>query len=138
MTDPVYTTDGKYTWKCNAFVAKCYTNGAGIGHQSSSNPSGYPVNRSWRGNAYPPAATDIHNTSHPISNLVSVKSPQIGDIVAFGGGHYHGHVGIYLGGNLIIYAGQNDVKLGTIPYVQKSDGFNQAVTYRRYVPAGRR
>jgi hypothetical protein len=135
VNDPVYTTAGKAAWKCNIFAAKSYTRGAGIGYRSASNPSGYQVNTtSIRGDKWPPAAADMNNPRHSIPNFPVVGAPQLGDIVAFGGGHLHGHVGVSLGGNLIVYAGQNDVKLGTIPYVQKSDGFTAPVTYRRYMP----
>lgn len=83
---------------------------------------------------WPPAAIDLHDTTKNIPNFPLVTAPQLGDIVALGGGHFHGHAGISLGGNLMIYAGQDGVKVGTINYVKQQDGFTGAVTFRRYVP----
>ena len=59
-----------------------------------------------------------------------VGSGAVGDVAAFPHPGGLGHSSIYLGGGLVIYAGETAVKIETVGYVL-SHG-HSSVTYRRY------
>jgi len=121
------------------FVAKSYGLGANVGYCPNDVPAkkGYPANGGGLANLgryHPPSANDLHNPHVRLQNLNVVSSPQIGDIAAFTAPSTPtGHAAIHLGGNLLIYAGPHDVKLGTVPYVN-AEGYTIPPTYRRYSP----
>ena len=66
--------------------------------------------------------------------VVDTTKISIGDVVAFGNSGEGGHVTLYLGGNILIYAGQFNVKLGSVGYVRADSHTNYPVTSRHYAP----
>jgi len=92
---------------------------------------GYPT----YGGGLPPKANDIYTKAYDMSNFTHTTSPRVGDIFAFHGNPGEdGHSGIYLGGNLAAYAGTNDVKLGTLPYIKQEDEYQVSPRFRTYTP----
>ncbi|MFY9570227.1 MAG: hypothetical protein WAV20_02340, partial [Blastocatellia bacterium] len=133
VSNGMTTTIGSGENKCNIFVANSYAIGGGIGFGGGL---GFPVNTSFRGRTYPPAANDLANASTTITNfdVVTGKPPKpaVGDIAAFPGRVGHGHSSIYAGGGAAIYASTYGVKIQTVQYVLTVPPGHAFVTYRRY------
>jgi len=121
--------------KCNFFVAAAYAIGGGIGLKSQNRPDGFPNNASITRLGFISGATNAPSANElaagNVANFTPVSSPQVGNVVAFGSEGPHGHSAISLGGSLLIYAGSNDVKLGTIK--QNLPGKTN-VQYLKYKP----
>jgi RHS repeat-associated protein len=116
--------------KCNVFCANAYAIGGGVGFGGA----GVPVNTTFFGRKYPPAANDLANSSTPIKNFEVVTTPGLGDIAAFPARIGLGHSAIYAGGGAVIYASTNNVKIQTVQYVLTTGSGHAFVTYRRYKP----
>jgi RHS repeat-associated protein len=121
--------------KCNFFVAATYAIGGGIGLQSRNRPGGFPNNASITRPGFITGATNAPSANElaagNVANFTPVSSPQVGNIVAFGSEGPNGHSAISLGGSLLIYAGSQGVKLGTIN--QNLPGHTN-VQYLKYKP----
>ncbi|MDR3709501.1 MAG: hypothetical protein P4L33_14465 [Capsulimonadaceae bacterium] len=142
LSIPGLETANNGSWKCNYFVAAAYGVGAGIGFGGK----GYPVTKPilpWNHALHPEPAEALADPSEkkigPFERVLgSHSSPPVsfhpGDIVAFEPSpwHYMGHATIGLGGDLLIYAGKNDVKLATVEQVWK-DHVGGQVTVRRFI-----
>jgi len=116
--------------KCNIFCANAYAIGGGVGFGGA----GVPVNTTFFGRKYPPAANDLANPSTPIKNFEVVTTRGLGDIAAFPARIGLGHSAIYAGGGAAIYASTNNVKIQTVQYVLTAGSGHAFVTYRRYKP----
>jgi RHS repeat-associated protein len=116
--------------KCNIFVADAYGLGGGVGFGGS----GVPVSGGILGiNQSPPSANQLGNMNVAVAHFLVAWPPLPGDIVAFNSPGGHGHSTIWLGNNVLIYAGGGDVKLGSLGFVQKYEGGTAGV-WRRYAP----
>jgi hypothetical protein len=109
--------------KCNVLVGSTYARGAGLGFiPNGQSGRGYPL----VGGKLPVAnwLGDAQNRQH-LTNLAIVTDGSLkpGDIVAwrYSGGGTDGHSSIYIGGNVLVYAGSNDThgvpKYQTLNYV---------------------
>ena len=131
VSDPQIGEIKNNRYKCNIFASKCWARGAGIGYNvNGSNPNGYPT---YPGSNLPTSANDIYTNAYNMRNFTHTTMPKEGDIFAY---HHpnEGHSGIYLGGDLSIYAGPNDVKLGTLSYVRQSVQFDTPPRFRTFTP----
>ena len=97
------------TNRCNRFVYDAYLNGAGV---AMPDRRWYPGTQLYSANIF-------GNSAFALDHLGIVSSGQAGDIYAFGSRGIHGHMTLKVGSGLLIYAGSNDVKLGTFDRNQK-------------------
>jgi hypothetical protein len=122
-------------WKCNVFLAQSFSVGGGVGLGGAN---GYPVNgrylglgSAW-GSVNAVSADTLANANASVPHFPVTNSPGVGAIAAFQApAGFIGHSAINLGGGALIYAGQNDVKIGT---VQQNMAGHTAVTFRQYKP----
>ena len=132
VSSPPVNTIGIGSPKCNIFVANAYAIGAGLGYDGA----GVPLSTTgFLRHKYPPVANAYNNGDLKIKHfVVDTTKISVGDIVAFGSSGEGGHVTLYLGGNILIYAGQFNVKLGSVGYVRADGHTNYPVTSRHYAP----
>ncbi|MBZ5537620.1 MAG: hypothetical protein LAO31_16810 [Acidobacteriia bacterium] len=145
LPDNGYTGSyGPRTDKCNVFVAEQYANGAGVGWDGVR---GYPTNQTLLGSNYPPIANDLGDKNKGITGLAVVgggqttpSSARVGDVVGFHAqaAGREGHSAIFVGGNVVVYAGSSIVKANTVGgtvrgLAQQGHQIDQ-VTWRRLVP----
>jgi RHS repeat-associated protein len=131
---------GPGNWKCNFFVASALT----LGGIVPLGDGGIPVNGTVFG-----AGAAVGSYSLPSANdwasmkpdavanftLLLQPMPEMGDVVAWANPDGSGHSSISSGGNLVIYAGRDDVKVQTLQYVradQASHGNDTNAVYRRF------
>jgi|SRR5579883_1788624 len=136
VTDPDLENVPSGSWKCNIFASKTYARGAGIGYNVDGKTNGYPTYGHPRsGQANVPVADAIYSPRFNMSNFTHTTTPHVGDLFAFYGNNGEpGHSGLYLGGNLAIYAGTDGVKVGTLPYIKQEDQYQVNPKFRTYTP----
>lgn len=135
VTDPDFDPIKGRKWKCNIFASKTYARGADIGYNVDGKTNGYPTYNPGSSRASVPIANDIYSTRYNMRNFTHTSTPGMGDLFAFQGNHGEdGHSGLYLGGNLAIYAGADGVKLGTLPYIKHEDQYRVSPRFRTYTP----
>jgi RHS repeat-associated protein len=108
---------GRSAWKCNYFVAYAFTVGAGVPWNGWN---GYPTTSRYLRD-YPATARTLGSSMIlPTLSLVdsglvgSTHQAKVGDIIS-----WDGHTSLSLGGgDLVIYAGPEYVKIQTIQYVE--------------------
>ena len=119
----VYAGSGQ--WKCNLFVAAAQVMGGGVPLGDNGVPS------TWRygGAGWVSGDVNIPNANtwasmdpNAVKNYELMASPQMGDVAAWSNPSGLGHSAISLGGNLVVYAGEFNVKPNTIANVAASEG----------------
>jgi RHS repeat-associated protein len=134
------------TNKCNALLALCHVEGAGVGFQGKGKtPSGggYPLVDGKR----LLSANELGTTRDDLTNLTRIDESQIqpGDIVAWRNKKVNddpnpdknaGHSAIYIGGGVVVYAGQSKEngkpKAATLNYAQSTFTHHKTRVVRRY------
>lgn len=136
--------------KCNKFVADAYAAGAGCGlaigtdWHSAGDGTGWPAMRAGD-SIWPPQANDLANPSKNLRSLTNARplrqpeepkaAPELGDIIAFPESSGSGHVGLYLGKDLIITAKETGVEIHPLAYEQALHG--GVVVIRKFTGTGR-
>ena len=113
--------------QCNYFVGSAYAYGAGATHW----PTGWRALSHW----FKPYAADANTLASRggVEHTKIVGLPEPGDIVSFHKpGNDSGHTSLFLGGNLIIYAG--GFGIGKIGTVEDNSADHDGIVNRKYVP----
>jgi cell wall-associated NlpC family hydrolase len=109
--------------QCNYFIASAYLLGAKVKNWPTGGFSGNnPID-----------ANHLATKDIEVDYTKVVTNPRPGDIVAFHSSSTNGHATLFVGGNLVIYAGGSGIaKIETIDYVMQ-DGHDHKVV-RKYIP----
>ena len=148
--DGSVTSFGAGDLKCNKLVADAYAAGAGCGlakgtdWHSPGDGTGWPAMKSGD-SLWPPQANDLANQSKNLRSLTNARplrqagepkaAPELGDIIAFPESSGSGHVGLYLGKDLIITAKETGVEIHPLAYEQSLHG--GVVVIRKFTGTGR-
>lgn len=115
-------TIGQGQWKCNIFVAAAQVLGGGVPLGNNGVPTSWSI---WHVGIItgqvniPDANTSASMEPNAVANYELVASPQMGDVVGWANPDGLGHSAISLGGDLVIYAGRENVKVETIQNVSR-------------------
>lgn len=140
---------GEKYYKCNKFVADCYSFGAGIGLSLKNGQTGYPAEPDGRF-VWPPQANEVARPKANLRNLTDARdynpagTPAVdprsftrpGDIVAFPARTGSGHATIYVGNGVVIAA--KTVEGATFEALEaEQEGHDDTARVRHYTGAGR-
>ena len=144
------TSFGIGNLKCNKLVADAYAVGAGAGLSigadwfSEGEGSGWPAQRQ-AGSVWPPQANHLADVTKNLRSLTNARplrqpgedkaNPELGDIIAFPAEAASGHVGLYLGRNLIVSAKETGIEIGTVAAEQGAHGGSARI--RKFNGSGR-
>lgn len=125
-------TYGRGTNKCNLFVAEAYATGAGVGYVSN-NRLGVPLFGRNPFRPHPASANTLGDRNVFVSHFAVFSDYPVppGAIVAFGSEVGSGHSTLWCGSGILIYAGGEEVKLGTF---NKNQAGHQQAVFRVYDP----
>lgn len=131
------TSFGEDTYKCNKLAADSYAHGANRGlslgttWDGEGGQAGWPA-KALDGSQWPPTANTLASLKTNPRNLtpaVALRSagvpssfPDLGDLIVFPLDGGHGHVGLYLGKDLIISAKASGIEVGTIEKEREEHG----------------
>ena len=148
--DGSVTSFGEGDPKCNKFAADAYAHGAGEGLSAGStwggagDGSGWPARKIDR-SLWPPQANHLAKAGLNLRSLTDARSlrqdgqdkaaPQLGDLISFPSEDDLGHVGLYLGRNLIVSAKASGIEIGTVEVETESHGGIAMI--RKYTGTGR-
>jgi hypothetical protein len=117
------TKDGKTAtigpggWKCNIFAAAAQVLGGGVGFSDDGIPvtSRYMGLGALTGDVNLPVANDwASGTDDKLKGYERMTNVQMGDVVAWANPGGLGHTGISIGGDAVVYAGRDNVKVNTL------------------------
>lgn len=123
------TSFGENTYKCNKLVADAYAHGARRGLSVGSQWNGGGSGAGWPAKLmdtykWPPTANflaDLGESPRNLSPAIALRTPgkpqsypDLGDLILFPAEVGHGHVGLYIGKNLIISAKASGIEVGTL------------------------
>lgn len=144
------TSFGVNNLKCNKLVADAYAHGAGMGLSVGTTWDGPGQGTGWPaqlidGSKWPPTANRLANPAMNLRSLTNARtlrqpgepkaSPDLGDLIVFPTEGDHGHVGLYLGKNLIISAKNTGIEVGTL---EKEKAEHQGIArIRKFNGSGR-
>lgn len=148
--DGSVTSFGAGDLKCNKLVADAYAAGAGCGlakgtdWHTASDGTGWPAAK-FDNSFWPPQANDLANPSKNLRSLTNARplrqtgesraAPELGDIIAFPASSGSGHVGLYLGKDLIVSAKETGVEIHPLAHEQALHG--GIVLIRKFTGTGR-
>ena len=131
------TSFGVGDLKCNKLAADSYAHGAKLGLSIGSTWDGPGKGRGWPaekvdGALWPPIANRLADPKFNLRSLTNARplrlagepkaSPNLGDLIIFPAREGHGHVGLYLGKNLILSAKNTGIEVGTLEKEQAEHG----------------
>ncbi len=128
-------TAGKNQWKCNIFVAAAYTLGGGVNFDEN----GIPVTYRYKGLGAATGAVNLPTANDfasgnddKLKGFERMANVQMGDVAAWANPGGLGHTAISIGGNAVIYAGRDNVKVNTLNATRQGLGSNTpAAVFRR-------
>ncbi len=148
--DGSVTSFGAGDYKCNKLVADAYAVGAQVGLSvgadwtSDGEGTGWPALRS-EGSIWPPKANELARPEWNSRSLTNARplrqpgepkaQPELGDLIAFPSDGPRGHVGLYVGKNLILSAKETGLEIGPIEAEQTEHG--GVVRIRKFTGTGR-
>ncbi len=131
------TSFGAGDLKCNKLVADAYAAGAGCGLSTGDSwydegtGTGWPAKRDGA-SLWPPVANDLANPTKNLRSLTNARElraageekaqPELGDLICFPAEMGSGHVGLYLGKNLIVSAKETGIEIHPLEYEQAQHG----------------
>ena len=149
-TEGSVTSFGTDSLKCNKLVADAYATGAGKGLSTGPDWSGPGDKTGWpaellKGDLWPPQANRLADQKLNIRSLTNARplrqpdepkaAPDLGDLIAFPSSNGSGHVGLYLGKNLIVSAKETGIEIHPLEYEQALHG--GVVVIRKFTGTGR-
>lgn len=137
-------------YKCNKLVADAYAVGAGVGLSlgndwtSQGEGNGWPALRD--GNSkWPPKANELARADWNVRSLTNARplrmpdepkaSPELGDLICWPSKGEFGHVGLYVGKNLVISAKETGLEIG--PIDAETAAHDGIVRIRKFNGSGR-
>jgi len=143
------TSFAKGDHKCNKLVADAYAVGAGVGLAvgadwfSPGTGTGWPAVQIGT-DLWPPKANDLAEPDKNLRSLTDARplrqpgedkaAPELGDLIAFPAAQASGHVGLYLGRNLIVSAKETGIEIGPVEAEQAAHG--NVVLIRKFNRSG--
>ncbi len=137
-------------YKCNKLVADAYAVGAGVGLSvakdwtSPGEGNGWPAMRDGT-SLWPPKANELARAGWNTRSLTDARplrqadepkaAPELGDLICFPSEGQFGHVGLYLGKNLVLSAKETGLEIGPIEAETKAHG--GIVRIRKFNGSGR-
>jgi hypothetical protein len=130
-TEGSVTSFGPDSLKCNKLVADAYATGAEKGLSTGTDWSGPGNSTGWpaellNGDLWPPQANRLADQKLNIRSLTNARplrqpdepkaSPELGDLIAFPSSDGSGHVGLYLGKNLLLSAKETGIEIHPLEY----------------------
>lgn len=144
------TSFGNGDHKCNKLVADAYAVGAGAGLSvgtdwfSEGAGTGWPAMQQGD-DLWPPQSNQLANPAKNIRSLTDARdlrqpgeakaNPELGDVIAFPAAVGSGHVGLYLGRNLIVSAKETGIEIG--PVEVESAAHGGIARIRKFTGSGR-
>lgn len=147
--DGSVTSFGTDSLKCNKLVADAYAAGAGRGLSVGSTWNGAGSGTGWPAmkigsDLWPPQANELAHQSKNIRSLTNARplrlpgepkaAPELGDLIAFPAESGSGHVGLYLGRDLIVSAKETGVEIHPLAYERATH--NNIVVIRKFNGSG--
>ncbi len=144
------TSFGQGDYKCNKLVADAYAIGADAGLSIGTDWFGEGRGTGWPAlqqgaDVWPPQANHLADPAKNLRSLTNARAlrqpgeekakPELGDIIAFPGNAESGHVGLYLGRNLIVSAKETGIEIGPLEVEQLEHG--NIVRIRKFNGSGR-
>jgi hypothetical protein len=144
------TSFGAGNYKCNKLVADAYAVGAGVGLSvatdwtSPGEGRGWPAMRDGKA-LWPPKANELARAGWNTRSLTDARilrqpgedkaKPELGDLICFPSPTSFGHVGLYVGKDLIISAKETGLEIGPIEAETAAHG--GIVRIRKFNGSGR-
>lgn len=148
--DGSVTSFGAGNYKCNKLVADAYAVGADVGLStgkdwiSPGEGKGWPAMRDGN-SSWPPKANELARANWNIRSLTDARllrqpgepkaQPELGDLIAFPSEGEFGHVGLYVGKNLILSAKETGIEIG--PIEPETAAHGGIVRIRKFNGSGR-